>query len=189
MIGGSTQANYTTYMTLHQSKLTYLHLTPEKARAELYNIKELGIAAYSQLFPLITPANAAIWEVNLANDATWHLLLDKVGAVFVCNDGDKMVGMAHLVPHGNPWDVFIADWCYLRMVGVLPGYRGCGIASTLTQMCLDYALKTGEQVMALHTSEAMHDARHIYEKMGFTILQEIPPRFGLKYWLYARQLH
>jgi hypothetical protein len=31
----------------------------------------------------------------------------------------------------------------------------------------------------------MHKARHIYESLGFTILREIEPRLGKKYWLYT----
>jgi uncharacterized protein (DUF1810 family) len=31
----------------------------------------------------------------------------------------------------------------------------------------------------------MDAARHIYESLGFTILKEIPNRFGKRYWLYT----
>jgi hypothetical protein len=34
----------------------------------------------------------------------------------------------------------------------------------------------------------MDAARHIYESMGFTILQQIPDRLGKKYWLYTMDL-
>jgi ribosomal protein S18 acetylase RimI-like enzyme len=34
----------------------------------------------------------------------------------------------------------------------------------------------------------MSAARHIYEALGFTILQEIAPRYGKKYWLYILEL-
>jgi len=43
--------------------------------------------------------------------------------------------------------------------------------------------------MALHTSEMMRSARHIYEKIGFNILKEIEPRLGVKYWLYTLELN
>jgi ribosomal protein S18 acetylase RimI-like enzyme len=63
-----------------------------------------------------------------------------------------------------------------------------GIATALTKMCIDRARALNEKTIALHTSEMMDAARHIYEKIGFTILQEIPPRLGKKYWLYTMEL-
>ncbi|MDB5249085.1 MAG: hypothetical protein JWQ40_3479 [Segetibacter sp.] len=71
------------------------------------------------------------------------------------------------------------------MVGVHPGYTGQGIAKTLTQTCLEKAKDLNEKTIALHTSELMDAARHIYESPGFTILKEIPNRFGKRYWLYT----
>ena len=96
--------------------------------------------------------------------------------------------MAYLVPHGHPWDIFKSEWCYMRMVGVNPAYQGRGIARTLIQQCIDRAISSGEKTMALHTSEFMDAARHIYESFGFTILQDMEPRFGKRYWLYTKQL-
>jgi ribosomal protein S18 acetylase RimI-like enzyme len=34
----------------------------------------------------------------------------------------------------------------------------------------------------------MDKARHIYEKLGFTILREIDQRLGRRYWLYKLDL-
>jgi ribosomal protein S18 acetylase RimI-like enzyme len=74
------------------------------------------------------------------------------------------------------------------MVGVNPVYRGRGIAKRLTQMCMDYAKQSNEKIVGLHTSEIMEDARHIYESLGFTIVKEIDPIYGMKYWLYKLEL-
>lgn len=92
--------------------------------------------------------------------------------------------MAYLVSKGNPTDIFDKDWCYIRMVGVDPKYSGNGIGKKLTQMCIEYAKKNNEQIIALHTSEFMNKARHIYEKIGFKVIKELAPRYGKKYWLY-----
>ncbi|MEL4419591.1 GNAT family N-acetyltransferase, partial [Shewanella algae] len=69
-----------------------------------------------------------------------------------------------------------------------PDFRGFGIGKQLTQLCTDKAKETKETVIALHTSEFMNDARHIYEKMGFKILKEIDQRLGKRYWLYTLEL-
>jgi ribosomal protein S18 acetylase RimI-like enzyme len=92
------------------------------------------------------------------------------------------------MPGGNPTDVFKSEWCYLRWVGVHPDYEGRGIAKTLTKLCIDHAISTNEQTIALHTSEFMDAARHIYESLGFTIQNEIPTVYGKKYWLYTMKL-
>jgi ribosomal protein S18 acetylase RimI-like enzyme len=57
------------------------------------------------------------------------------------------------------------------------------------QHCINHAKKTNEKVIALHTSEFMNAARHLYEKMGFEILREIEPRLGNRYWLYSLRLN
>jgi ribosomal protein S18 acetylase RimI-like enzyme len=96
--------------------------------------------------------------------------------------------MAHIIPNGNPSDIFKTEWSYIRMVGVNPKYQGQGIAKSLTKMCIDKAKQTKEKTIALHTSEFMDAARHIYESLGFKVLHEIAPRLGKKYWLYTLDL-
>ena len=97
--------------------------------------------------------------------------------------------MAFIIASGNPWEIFKAEWSYIRMVGVNPNYGGQGIAKTLTGMCINHARQTNEKIIALHTSEFMNAARHIYESLGFKVLQEIEPRFGKKYWLYTLNIN
>lgn len=80
-------------------------------------------------------------------------------------------------------------WTYIRMVGVNPKYRGHGIAKDLTKMCIDFAKQNNEKTIALHTSEFMDAARHIYESIGFKVLEETLPIFGKKYWLYTLDLN
>ena len=50
-------------------------------------------------------------------------------------------------------------------------------------------MDNNDQIMALHTTEIMKSARHIYDKLRFKILKEIEPRLGVKYWLYTLKLH
>ncbi|MFT4680691.1 MAG: ribosomal protein S18 acetylase RimI-like enzyme [Granulosicoccus sp.] len=74
------------------------------------------------------------------------------------------------------------------MVEVNPIYRGNGIGRELTQMCIEFARKNNEQIIALHTSEFMDSARQLYETLGFKLTREIEPIFGMKYWLYQLKL-
>jgi ribosomal protein S18 acetylase RimI-like enzyme len=93
--------------------------------------------------------------------------------------------MAFLLPSGNPTEIFENDWSYIRMVGVHPGYTGRGIARKLTEECIKLAGELNENIIALHTSEFMDAARHLYESIGFKRLKEIPNRLGKRYWLYT----
>lgn len=112
-----------------------------------------------------------------------HLL--QQSTCFVCVCQGKIVGMAFVILSGNPWDIFPANWAYIRMVGVNPDCQGKGIARRLTQKCIDFAKQNEESTIALHTSEFMDAARHVYEKLGFVQIREIEPRFGKRYWLYT----
>ena len=92
------------------------------------------------------------------------------------------------MPQGNPTPAFQAGWCYIRSLAIAPEFQGKGIARKLTDLCIRRAIATGEQTIALHTSEFMDAARHIYEDMGFKRLKEIDPIFGKRYWVYTLDL-
>ena len=74
------------------------------------------------------------------------------------------------------------------MVGVHTEHGGKGIGTRLTNMCIDLARANGEKTMALHTSEFMDAARHIYESLGFKRAKELEPMFGKIYWIYTLDL-
>ncbi len=166
-----------------KNKLTYRNGTIN----DVGQLQKLGIISYGQFQNVLTPDNWAIFNKNL-QDQQRLLDLLKVAKCFVCLNNDEIIGMAYIIPSGNPTELFKAEWAYIRMVGVKPDYQGQGIAKALTKMCIDFARQNNEQTVALHTSEFMDAARHIYESFGFKILEEISPLFGKKYWLYTLDL-
>ncbi|MCD6068557.1 MAG: putative acetyltransferase, family [Bacteroidetes bacterium] len=156
--------------------------------SDVDQLQSLGIIAYGQFQSVLTPDNWTLFNGNLQDKQKFIDLL-KIARCFVCLDNDKIVGVAYIIPSGNPTDLFKSEWSYIRMVGVNPTYRGQGIAKALTQMCIDFAKQSNEKTIALHTSEFMDAARHIYENIGFKVLKEIPTLFGKKYWLYTLDLN
>lgn len=142
------------------------------------------LASYGQFEATLGPDNWALMKSNLSNDDALLKLLTHSQS-YVCCDGDRVIGIAFLIPSGNPTPIFEAGWCYLRLVGVHPAYEGRGIARQLTQMCISHAILSGEKTIALHTSEFMDAARHIYESLGFKVLKEIGSPYGKKYWVYT----
>jgi ribosomal protein S18 acetylase RimI-like enzyme len=154
---------------------------------DLAQLKRLGISSYGQFNTILGPEASAKLHASL-NDEQKLADLIKISKCFVCEKETKLIGMAHIIPSGNPWEMFQKEWSYIRMVGVDPKYGGQGIAKKLTGMCIDFAKQNKERIIALHTSEFMDAARHIYESLGFKILKEIEPRYGKKYWLYTLEL-
>jgi len=148
---------------------------------------QLGLVSYGQYASELTSENLEKLKTSISNIDTWKSIL-KTSKSVVCVYKNELIGMAFLIPSGNPWDIFKTEWSYIRMVGVNPKYQGNGIAKTLTIKCIEAAKNNNEKIIALHTSEMMPAARHIYETLGFTILKEIAPRLGKKYWLYTLNL-
>jgi len=156
---------------------------------DLIKLKELALKSWTQFKSELTDENWSKLLKSLNSDDTYSELL-KTSECLVCENNNKdIIGMAFLVPNGNPTEIYDESWCYIRFVSVDPEYRGNAIGEQLTNKCIQIAQKNNEKVMALHTSEIMKSARYIYEKIGFKTLREIDPRLGIKYWLYTLELN
>ena len=157
--------------------------------SDLDQLKELGVKSWSQFKDDLTSEN---WSElrNTLNSSENYSELIRNSECLICEDNrNQFIGMAFLVPNGNPTEIYDEGWCHLRFVSVDPNYRGQRIGEKLTRKCIEIALKNNERTMALHTSEIMGSARHIYEKIGFKKLREIKPSLGVKYWLYTLDLN
>jgi ribosomal protein S18 acetylase RimI-like enzyme len=161
------------------TNLVYRTATP----ADKAQLIELGVLAYGQFKDRLSPENWEEMRQGLTNEAGWYWLFAKSHPI-VAADGDRIVGMAFLFLSGNPWQVYPADWSYIRLVGVHPDYEGQGIGTALTRWCVEKARESGEKTIALHTSELMLGAQHIYKSAGFKQVEKLPDRFGISYWLF-----
>lgn len=155
---------------------------------DLNGLKELAIRSWAQFQSKLTPENWLNLNNSLTDEQTFAALLDHSNSFVCTNNKNKIIGMAFLIPSGNPTDIYDKEWSYIRFVTVDPDFSGQGIGKTLTAMCINAARQNNEKTIALHTSEFMDAARHIYETLGFTILKEINQRLGKRYWLYKLDL-
>jgi ribosomal protein S18 acetylase RimI-like enzyme len=152
---------------------------------DLKNLKELAMNSWQQFQKELTDENWQALNSKISNNQTFIDLL-ATSHCFVCETEHKeIVGMAFIVPSAKQHDIFEKEWSVIRFVTVNPAFGGQGIGKKLTELCIEQAKQNNEKKIALHTSEMMHSARHIYERYGFRILKEIEPRLGKRYWLYT----
>lgn len=151
---------------------------------DLNAIMNLALKTWTEFKSELTTENWQNLYETITSEKTFIELLEKSYSVVCENQNEEIIGMSFLVSNGNPTEIYDKSWCYIRFVTVDPEFGGNGVGKKLTENCIKYAKQNGEKTVALHTSEMMNKARHIYEKLGFEILRELEPRLGKKYWLY-----
>lgn len=112
---------------------------------------------------------------------------DRPGAGYwIVADGRTIIGGGGFAPlEGAPPAV-----CELRKMYFLPNVRGLGLGRELLERCLEAARRSGYRTCYLETLGRMTDARRLYEKAGFRLIDKPmgnTVHFGCDAW-YARAL-
>jgi GNAT superfamily N-acetyltransferase len=130
------------------------------------NIADLTIRAYAQYARVMTSAAWAALE-----EALHRSLADDTGVTRIVAELDgRIVGSVALYDPGAAQYTGLdsaAAWPEVRLVAVDPAVRGRGVARALVLECVRRARAAGAPTLGLHTSQSMHTARRLYERLGF----------------------
>lgn len=102
---------------------------------------------------------------------------DKVAAsVLYCPPYDRMMGGSRV----------INNYPEMRLLAVLPEFRGAKLAGRLIDKCEAMAVSGGFEKITLHTTVLMQTAKQMYERRGYTRYPDIDfePVAGFVVWGY-----
>jgi GNAT superfamily N-acetyltransferase len=112
-------------------------------------------------------------------DASFEALVARIVAGYV-EDRDRQRETAWIAEiHGEPVGcVFCVKkddiTAQLRLLLVEPKSRGMGIGTRLVDECVRFAARTGYKEMILWTNDVLEDARRLYERASFELVEEEP---------------
>lgn len=157
----------------------------EARQDEFAAIGDLLTAAYREYAARMEPGG---WDRMARNLATAPTNIPGAINVVAEIDGALSAFVTYIPPGFSDGVRFPKDWASIRLLGVAPTARGRGLARALAEECLRRARADGAATIGLHTSEAMVTARAMYERMGFVVVRELEPIYGLRYWAFRREL-
>jgi ribosomal protein S18 acetylase RimI-like enzyme len=84
------------------------------------------------------------------------------------DEAGSLLGTVTVAHPGTAWrEIGRDDELEFRMLAVSPAARGRGIGEALTRRVLDEATEQGFKAVVLSSSESMHAAHRLYERLGF----------------------
>jgi len=87
--------------------------------------------------------------------------------IWIAERDGEQIGSVMIVDAGN-------QVAQLRLLLVEPKARGKGIGKRLIDECIDFSKRNGYQKIKLWTQNILMEARHLYSKAGFELVEEKP---------------
>lgn len=113
------------------------------------------LAAFGEFEALYTPA------AFRATTPAAHEIISRFdeGPTWIARDGETVLGTVSAVERG--------DEIYIRSMAVLPGARGCGVATQLLEAVQEFAVNRHARRLSLTTTPFLFAAIRLYERAGF----------------------
>ena len=120
---------------------------------------------YKKIFP------PEAWQYYI-NDVMDVWSREEDSELIVAEINGTLVGTVTLYLDASAENMWPDGWAGIRLLAVLPAYRGRGIGRALMDECIRRCEERGVKVVGLHTIDPMKSALSIYEKMGFVRVPE-----------------
>jgi DNA-binding MarR family transcriptional regulator/GNAT superfamily N-acetyltransferase len=164
-----------------QQKLISAMTTVEGLLSKKKNLKFSGPYFLRQHEPgdmgWVVQQHGILYSKEYGWDESFEALVSQIVADFINNFNPKkercwiaemngkMVGSIFVV-EGNE------DTAKLRLLIVDPMARGLGLGSQLVEECIQFSRRVGYKKLVLWTNSVLKEARHIYQKKGFKLVNE-----------------
>jgi DNA-binding MarR family transcriptional regulator/GNAT superfamily N-acetyltransferase len=127
----------------------------------------------------IAQRHGALYADEYAWDETFESLVARIVADYVDHRDAKREAAWIAELDGRPVGCVLCvreddDTAKLRLLLVEPSVRGRGIGGRLIDECLRFARRGGYERIVLWTNDVLHDARRLYERAGFELLESGP---------------
>jgi DNA-binding MarR family transcriptional regulator/GNAT superfamily N-acetyltransferase len=128
-------------------------------------------------FGWVVQRHAAIYREEFGWDETFEALVARIVADYIdSGDAKRQAAWIAEVNGQRVGCVFCTkkeeDLAQLRILLVEPAARGLGVGSRLVEECIHFARRAHYKQMMLWTNDVLLSARRIYERAGFTLVEE-----------------
>jgi DNA-binding MarR family transcriptional regulator/N-acetylglutamate synthase-like GNAT family acetyltransferase len=125
----------------------------------------------------VVQRHGALYADEYGWDDTFEALVARIVADYVASRDPKREAAWIAEVDGQPVGCVFClrrddRQAQLRLLLVEPGVRGMGIGGRLVAECVRFARRAGYEQLVLWTNDVLVDARHVYERAGFRLVEE-----------------